>query len=84
VTEADKLKFPVKSDFEMKALKTAKVRASDIKSELLRGMSAEDMSLVTDVKVPHNPANPLVTADARLISETIVARRVNKVTSLHF
>merc|ERR1711990_32607 len=64
----------------MKALKPAKVRPSDIKSELLRGMSEDDKDLVIDVEVPPNPANPLVTADARLISETIVARRVNKVT----
>lgn len=49
-------------------------------AELLRGMSAEDRSLVNEVIVPPNPANPLVAAGARLNSETIMARRVNKVT----
>jgi len=35
---------------------------------------------VIDVKIPHNPANPLIRADAYIHSETIMARRVNKVT----
>jgi len=80
VTEEDKKYFPTEADFVMKPLKPAKTRPSDLKTELLRGMDEEDKKLVLDIAIPHNPANPLIQRDAFINSETIMARRVNKVT----
>jgi len=80
-TDEDKAAFKsLAEDFKMPPLKPGKVRASDLKAELLRGMSAEDRKEIIEVEVPPNPANALIRADASLLSETVMARRVNKAT----
>merc|ERR1719506_1882191 len=68
-------------DFPVRTLKPGAIKRSDIKNELIRGMSVEDKKLVIDVKIPPNPSNPLLKEGAPILSEAIMARRVNKVTS---
>jgi len=67
-------------DFPVRTLKPGAVKRSDIKNELIRGMSEEDKKLVIDVEIPPNPSNPLIVDGAPILSEAIMARRVNKVT----
>jgi len=68
-------------DFPVRTLKPGAIKRSDIKTELIRGMSEEDKKLVIDVTIPPNPSNPLIKEGAPILSEAIMARRVNKVTS---
>merc|ERR1712166_365808 len=67
-------------DFPVRTLKPGSVKRSDVKTELIRGLSAEDQELVIEVENPPNHSNPLLAPNAAILSEAIMARRVNKVT----
>merc|ERR1712195_12518 len=67
-------------DFPVRTLKPGTVKKSDLKAEVIRGMSKEDKELLIDVEVADNPSNHLLIDDANIMSEAIMARKVNKVT----
>lgn len=75
------LQFDVTDDdFPLRTLKPGAMKRSDVKTELLRGLSEEDKADIIDIKIPANPSNPLLSPNASIMSEAIMARRVNKVT----
>jgi len=75
------IKFDITDeDFPVGVLTGATVKQSDIKQNMIRNMTAEDKAMLIPIELAPNSGNHLIKDGAKIMSEAIMARRVNKTT----